>query len=302
MVVVRESAPLVPVIVTVAMPVVAVLDAVKVTTLPAKLAVTPAGIPLALKATLPLKPPPGVTVIVLLADFPWATETLAGFAERVKSGPVTVSAIVAVCTRVPLVPTIEMFVAPVGVLDWAVKFTTMAPLPLTDEGLKLAFTPVGKPLAERETLPLKPKSEATVIVLVGFIPAAILMLAGDADTEKSGLPTTVRLKVVVLVIAPLVPVTVIIAGVAGTVALAAALNVSVLVPEPLAIEAGLKVAVTPVGKPLMLRATAALKLFTGRTVMDVVAVAPCITLVPVPKMLKLGVVSEGIAGKAFWMF
>jgi hypothetical protein len=116
MAVVRESAPLVPVMVIVAMPVVAVLDAVKVTTLPAKLAVTPAGIPLALSATLPLNPPPGVTVIVLLADFPWATVRLAGFAERVKSGPVTVRAIVAVCTRAPLVPTMEMFVVPVGVL------------------------------------------------------------------------------------------------------------------------------------------------------------------------------------------
>jgi hypothetical protein len=220
----------------------------------------------------------------------------------VKSGPVTVRAIVAVCTKVPLVPTIEMFVVPVGVLVWAVKFTTMVPLPLTDEGLKLAFTPVGRPLAESDTLPVKPKSEATVMVLVGFIPAAILMLAGEADTEKSGRPTTVRLNVVVLVIVPLVPVTVIIAGVAGTVALAAAVNVSVLAPEPLAIEAGLKDAVTPVGKPLMLRATAPLKLFTGRTVMDVVAVAPCITLVPLPKTVKLGVVSEGTAGKEFWMF
>src|SRR5260370_4168063 len=258
--------------------------------------------PLALKATLPLKPRPGVTVIVLLADFPCMTATIAGFAESVKSGPVTVNAMVAACTRVPLVPPMEMLGVPVGVLAGAVKFTTMVPLPLTDDGLKLALTPVGRPLAERDTLPLKPKSEATVMLLVGFMPAAMLMLAGEADTEKSGLPTTVRLNVVVLVIVPLVPVTVIIAGVAGTVALVAAVNVSVLVPEPLAREAGLKAAVTPAGKPLMLRATAPLKLFTGRTVMDVVAVAPCTTLVPFPKTVKLGVVSEGTCGKEFWMF
>src|SRR5260370_1867679 len=225
MVVVRVRAPLAPVMVTVEIPVVAVAEAVKVTTLPAKLAVTPASMPLALKATLPLKPPPGVTVIVLLADFPCMTGTIAGFAESVKSGPVTVNAMVAACTRVPLVPTMEMLVVPVGVLAWAVKFTTMVPLALTDNGLKLALTPVGRPLAERDTLPLKPKSEATVMLLVGFMPAAMLMLAGGADTEKSGLPTTGRLNVVVLVIVPLLPVTVIIAGVGGAVALGAAVSV-----------------------------------------------------------------------------
>ena len=53
-------------------------------------------------------------------------------------------------------------------------------------------------------------------------------------------------------------------GAAGTVALAAAVNVSVLAPEPLAMEAGLKLAVTPEGRPLMLRATVPAKLLTGR--------------------------------------
>lgn len=105
-----------------------------------------------------------------------------------------------------------------------------------------------------------------------------------------------------MVIVPLVPVTVTPTGPAGTVALAAAVNVSVLTPSPLVIDAGLKVAVTPAGSPLMLSATVPAKLFTGRTVMEVVAVAPCSTLVPLPNMLKVGLVSEGTAGKAFWMF
>jgi hypothetical protein len=72
--------------VTFTVPVVAVADAVKVTTLPAKLAVTPAGRPVAANVTAPLNPPMGVTVIVLVAVPPWVTETLAGFADSEKSG------------------------------------------------------------------------------------------------------------------------------------------------------------------------------------------------------------------------
>jgi len=59
------SAPLVPVMVTVNAPLAAVDDAVKVRVLVpvvdcgVKLTVTPVGTPLALRATLPVNPPPG---------------------------------------------------------------------------------------------------------------------------------------------------------------------------------------------------------------------------------------------------
>jgi hypothetical protein len=68
--------PLIPVMVTVAAPRVAELDAVNVRVLAPvveeglNVAVTPLGNPLALKATLPLKPPDGVTVMVLVAVDP----------------------------------------------------------------------------------------------------------------------------------------------------------------------------------------------------------------------------------------
>ena len=68
--------PEVPVTVTVAVPVVAVLLAVNVRTLVEavglvpKLAVTPEGSPDADKVTLPVKPPEGVTVIVLVPLLP----------------------------------------------------------------------------------------------------------------------------------------------------------------------------------------------------------------------------------------
>ena len=120
-------------------------------------------------------------------------------ADNEKSdGPVTVRAMVALCVRLPLVPTIEIFVVPAGVLVWALKFTTMVPLPFTEDGLKLALTPAGKPVAEMETEPVKPKSDATVTVAVGFEPGVMVTAAGGAAVmEKSGLPTTVRLMVVV---------------------------------------------------------------------------------------------------------
>jgi hypothetical protein len=77
------------------MPVVAVLDAVKVSVLVPvvevglKLAVTPAGKPPALRATLPVNPPEGVTVTVLLPVPPCATDTLAGLADKEKSAGCT---------------------------------------------------------------------------------------------------------------------------------------------------------------------------------------------------------------------
>src|SRR5215471_15776358 len=70
--------PLVPVIVTLVIPVAAEAEAVKVKALVPvvdaglKLAVTPAGKPLAARATEPVKPFNGWTVMVLLPDAPWA--------------------------------------------------------------------------------------------------------------------------------------------------------------------------------------------------------------------------------------
>jgi hypothetical protein len=53
--------------VTLTVPVAAVADAENVTILPAKLAVTPVGKPLATKVTAPLNPLMGVTMMVLVA-------------------------------------------------------------------------------------------------------------------------------------------------------------------------------------------------------------------------------------------
>lgn len=93
--VVWESDPLVPVTVTVAVPAVAVLEAVRVSTLLVpvvvvvaglKLAVTPEGKPLAVNDTAPAKPLRRVMAIVLVPLAPWFTVRVAGLADREKSG------------------------------------------------------------------------------------------------------------------------------------------------------------------------------------------------------------------------
>jgi hypothetical protein len=90
-----DKVPLVPVMVTVAVPVAAVALAVKVRTLVEvvgfvpKVAVTPEGKPDADRLTLPVKPPEGVTEIVVFPLLPWMTVTLEGEAESEKLGLAT---------------------------------------------------------------------------------------------------------------------------------------------------------------------------------------------------------------------
>ena len=92
-VVVRVSPPPVPVTVTVAGPVAAVLDAARVSVdvVPVveaalNVAVTPVGIPLALRATLPVNPPLRVIVTVLVPLAPRLMLRVDGEAESAKSG------------------------------------------------------------------------------------------------------------------------------------------------------------------------------------------------------------------------
>jgi hypothetical protein len=91
-VVVAVKLPEVPVIVTVADPVVAVLLAVSVSTLVPVVglvpnaAVTPLGRPDAARVTLPVNPPTSVTVIVLVPLPPCVIVRLLGESDKVKLG------------------------------------------------------------------------------------------------------------------------------------------------------------------------------------------------------------------------
>jgi len=92
-IVVLVKLPEVPVIVTVTVPVAAVALAVKVKVLVEvvgfglKAAVTPLGSPDAERVTLPLKPPTGVMVIVIVPLLPWVMVRLLGLADSEKFAP-----------------------------------------------------------------------------------------------------------------------------------------------------------------------------------------------------------------------
>src|SRR5215472_5115885 len=166
MVVVLVKLPEVPVIVTVTVPVVAVLLAVRVKVLVLVVLValndteTPPGIPEAEKATLPLKPFSGFTVIVLMALAPCVTVKLLGEAERVKfGGGFTVRESVVALAKLPAVP-------------------VMVP------GLNDAVTPAGKPEADKLTVPLKPLSALIVMVLVPLAPWAMDKPFGEVESVK----------------------------------------------------------------------------------------------------------------------
>ena len=191
MVVVWLSEPDVPVTVTEVVPVVAVLVAVKVRTLvdvagfvPNE-AVTPLGRADVASDTDPVKPPEGVTVIVLVPLVPCLTVRLDGEAESEKSGVVgafTVSEIVVVCVSEPEVPVMVTALVPVAALELAVSVTTLVDV----AGLvpKVAVTPAGNPEADKLTLPLKPFEGVTVIVLLPLLPWVMVTAEGETDSEK----------------------------------------------------------------------------------------------------------------------
>src|SRR5260370_42571194 len=53
-------------------------------------------------------------------------------------------------------------------------------------GLNVAVTPLGRPDADKLTLPLKPFCGVTVMVLVVLAPCAIVTLLDEVESEKFG--------------------------------------------------------------------------------------------------------------------
>ena len=230
-----------------------------------------------------LKPPSGVILIVLMAIPPCTTVTLLGDAESRKSGcdgggagAFTVRLIVVVLVRLPDVPVTVMLPVPTVAVLLAAKVKVLELV--AGFGLKEAVTPLGKPEADRETLPLKPFVPAMVIVLLPLEPCVTVRLLGEAESVKLGcgggaVPFTVRLMFVVCVRLPDVPVTVTVTVPVVAVLLAA--NVSVL--EPVA-GLGLNEAVTPPGKPELDKETLLLKPFAGVMVIVLFPLEPWLTV------------------------
>jgi hypothetical protein len=92
-------------------------------------------------------------------------------AESVKSGvPETVSVAVAVCVSTPLVPVIVTVEPPAGVVVAVVTVRVEVVPGVIEAGLNDAVAPVGNPLADKLTEPLKAFSAAALTVYVVELP------------------------------------------------------------------------------------------------------------------------------------
>jgi hypothetical protein len=250
------SVPDVPVMVTVGAAATAVLAAVKVTVLvrlavtEPNVAVTPAGSPEAVKSTAALKPFAALMAMVLEPLAPGVRLKLAGVAESVKlAGAATVSATVALLIVAPDVPMTVRAKVPGAALVAAVSVKVL--VLAADAGLNAAVTPLGRPLTEKETVPLNVPCGVTVMALVPLAPGKRLRLAGDAVMVYGIAAFSVKLIVVVLNSVPDVPVMLTMEVPIAAELLAARVNV--LVPAMLC---GPNVAVTPGGRPEAVNTTA----------------------------------------------
>jgi hypothetical protein len=99
---------------------------------------------------------------------------------------------------------------PAVAVEPTVKVSVELPAPVIDVGLNAAVTPVGMPLALSAMAELKPPVTEEVMVEVPVPPCATETEAGEADKVKLGATAAVTVSdtVVVSVVLPLVPVTV----------------------------------------------------------------------------------------------
>src|SRR5215510_1048170 len=189
--------------------------------------------------------------------------------------------IVVVRVRLPPTP-VTVTVAPPRVAVLVAVRVSVLLVPVVEVWLKLAVTPLGNPLALKVTLLVK-FVRLIVIVLAPLAPRFTVRLAGLAESVKLG-AMTVRANVVERVSPPPAPLMVTLA--VPVVAVLDAARVSVLLPP--VVEAGLKVAVTPLGNPVALKATASVKTPVRVMVIALVAVAPRVTFVGVAESVKSG--------------
>jgi hypothetical protein len=193
-----------PVTVTVAVPVVAFAATVNVNVLVEvagfglKPAVTPDGSVPVVKLTLPLKPLIGLIVIVLVPVWPCVIASELGFADRLKSGFMTVRETVVVCVKEPDTPVIVTVVVPVAAVAPTVNVRVL--VLVVGFGLKAAVTPDGSAELLKVTLPLKPSRSLTVIVLVPVAPCFTVSEFGFALRAKSGVPQPGKLKLPIAVL------------------------------------------------------------------------------------------------------
>src|SRR5271166_2033920 len=131
-----------------------------------------------------------VTILAVLVT-PTTNDPQASDAgDRVTAGPpplaFTVRPSVVLFVKVPDVPVIVTVTVPVAAVALAAK---VSPLVVV-AGLvsKAAVTPLGRPDAERVTLPLKPFSAVIAIVLCPLPPWVTVKVPGEGESVKFGVP------------------------------------------------------------------------------------------------------------------
>jgi hypothetical protein len=154
-------------------------------------------------------------------------------------------------------------------------------VPLVAIGVAATVTPAGRPEADRLTVPVKPPRATTVAVPDAVNPRGSARLVGRNETVNEGF-VTVRLTVSVALRVAETPLTVM--GYTPARAVAFAAKVSVLAVEVLA---GLKVAVTPLGRPAALSAMSALKPFWPTTPIEVETFAELATVGAATELVRL---------------
>ena len=102
--------------------------------------------------------------------------------ERVTAGPppvaLTVRLRLVVFVNVPDVPVIVTVAVPVAAVALADSVNVL--VAVVGFGLNAAVTPLGSPDAAKVTLPVKPPSGVTVMVLVPLVPCVMVTVLGDA--------------------------------------------------------------------------------------------------------------------------
>ena len=133
-------------------------------------AVTPAGIPVATRVTLPVNPPTRVTVIVSVPLLLFPMERLAaeGASVKFEVPEVTFRVMLVAAVSAPEVPLTLMVKGPVVAVGVAVSVSTL--LPVAGLGLNEAVTPEGTPDADNVTLPVNPPDGVIVIESVTLLP------------------------------------------------------------------------------------------------------------------------------------
>ena len=122
-----------------------------------------------LRVTVPVEDVPPITLVGLSIS----EETVG------RGGGATVRVIEAVCVKVPDVP--AMVAVTVPTLAALLALSVIVLVVMAGLGLNDAVTPLGRPEADKLTLPLKPFSGVTVTVPVPPLPCVMLKLVGDAE-------------------------------------------------------------------------------------------------------------------------